>query len=511
MARFGSSLRSDKGERSPITVNLAGGKAYSQDAKHELVSIVLTSLVKDQFYRSSEDTLAQLRSLLDNVDPVFAAKAAIYARRVFHMRSITHILAAEVVARTRGPEQPNAVRDKNGMPVPPEPSWIPSFIEKVVSRPDDISEIAAYYMEYYGPMPTRLKRGLAAALRNVDDYGMAKYNGSNRLLNVVRLVHPRPTETITKLIYGTLPAPDTWEVKVTQAGQVADEDKAQAKTEAWDALVVSGTMGHMALLRNLRNIAQHALGSLDLALAQVSDPEKVKKGKQFPVRYMTAANEIINSDGITEPVKRKVANALEVALEASVSNVPVLEGKTVVFVDNSGSMHGYSTAGSASYSDIAAIFGAAMAKRNDADIIVFSDTARYVHYNAQNTTLQIAASIQADIVPAGTYLGSAVGAMVDRYDRIIIFSDMQTWIEGNNYYGYGRGGESHIKLLAEYEKQFDVKPYIYSVDLTGYGTTNWEKGRIIQIAGLSDKIFDLISLAEQDREALVHEIEKIAI
>jgi hypothetical protein len=97
--------------------------------------------------------------------------------------------------------------------------------------------------------------------------------------------------------------------------------------------------------------------------------------------------------------------------------------------------------------------------------------------------------------------------MVDRYDRIIIFSDMQTWMES---YDMGRR-TGHIALLAEYEKQFDVKPYVYSVDLTGYGSTNWEKGRIVQVAGLNEKIFDLIGMVEQDREALIHEIERVEL
>jgi hypothetical protein len=116
----------------------------------------------------------------------------------------------------------------------------------------------------------------------------------------------------------------------------------------------------------------------------------------------------------------------------------------------------------------------------------------------------------ADQVPAGTYLGAAISAMKKRYDRIIIFSDMQTWMESNDNWGRSTRRD-HQKLLTEYELEYKVKPYIYSIDLTGYGTTNWSQGRIVQVAGLSDKIFDLIAMVEQDRDVLIHEIEKIVI
>jgi len=488
MARF---ALKEKGERSPITTNLAGGKAYAQDAKHELVNMVLTNLVKDQFYRSADDTLVRLRELLDEVDPKFAAKLAIYARHEMFVRSISHVLAAEVTFRVAGP--PTQAK---------EPSWIPFFIEKVVARADDISEIASYYMVTYGAMPTRLKKGLALALQNLDGYSLAKYNSNNRLLNVLRLVHPRPTEALTQLTRGTLPAPETWEVKLSQAGQ--SENVEEAKTEAWGELVTSRKIGYMALLRNLRNIAQDAPEVLDEALARITFPLEVHRGKQFPVRYLNAGYEIANSD-LTDPIKRKIINKLEDAIAVAVDNVPELEGNTVIFVDNSGSMHSYGNIGKATNAEIAAIFAGAMAKKNNADIIVFSSDAEYVLYNPGDTIFNIASQILGYSEPSATYLGAAISAMTARYDRIIIFSDMQTWVETTHRRA------SHVQLLDEYEKKFDVKPYIYSIDLAGYGSTNWEQGRVVQIAGLNEKIFDLMEMVEQDREALIHEIERVQI
>jgi hypothetical protein len=502
MARFAVKEKETGNPRSPKTVNLAGGDAYQQEPKRELVHLILTNLVKDQFYRSSDESLNRLRELVDQVDPLFAAKAAIYARREFGMRSITHALAAEVAARTAGSPVANGKQER---------SWVPGFINAVVDRADDASEIAAYYMTNYGNMPTRLKRGLARSLERMSEYELAKYNTGNRMVNLVRLVHPRydveKNDPISKLVYEQLAPPETWEVKVSQSGQGEKdaEEKKEAKQQAWAEMVRTNKIGYMALLRNLRNIAKDAPEVLDMALAKIADPDAVRKGRQFPVRYMTAANEVIRT--VDDPTARKVGNAIEQALEVSVENVPLLPGDTVVFVDNSGSMHGGGSVGSATMAEVAAIFAASLAKRNNADVIVFSSDAKYVHYNPNNNVVTIASKLMQGI-PQGTYLGSAVKIMNKRYDRIIILSDMQTWEE--TYYGsYGRDYQSHIKLLDLYEKKYGVKPYIYSVDLHGYGTTNWVGGRMLQIAGYSEKIFDLIGMVEQDKDALINKIEQV--
>lgn len=105
--------------------NLAGGEAYQVSIHYELVSILLTSFVQDQFYRSSQSTQHRLQALVAQADVEFAAKAAIYARTEFGMRSITHILAACIAPRLSGKP------------------WAKQFYERIVHRPDDMGKILA--------------------------------------------------------------------------------------------------------------------------------------------------------------------------------------------------------------------------------------------------------------------------------------------------------------------------------------------------------------------------------
>lgn len=67
--------------------------------KLELAAILLTALLGDQYYRAAGETRTRLEQLATR-EPHFAARAALYARREFGMRSASHITAA-AIARHR--------------------------------------------------------------------------------------------------------------------------------------------------------------------------------------------------------------------------------------------------------------------------------------------------------------------------------------------------------------------------------------------------------------------------
>lgn len=92
-----------KRSRAGNTVNLAGGQAFAESPKTELVSILLTSQLEDQFYRSAAQTTARLKELVaQSADKAFVAKAAIYARHQAGMRSASHLVAGELAHVVKG-------------------------------------------------------------------------------------------------------------------------------------------------------------------------------------------------------------------------------------------------------------------------------------------------------------------------------------------------------------------------------------------------------------------------
>ena len=481
--------------QSQKTVNLAGGEAFKETPRLELVSLLLTSFVKDQFYRSAKAGLKQLEELVLANDPTFVAKAGIFARTEFGMRSITHALAGELGfdARAKGE------------------LWGKRFFNKIVHRPDDMTEILGYYLGRYGkPIPNAMKKGFSIAFNRFDAYQLSKYRAENKrvsLVDVLNLVHPKPIddkhqELFKALTEGTLTSTSTWEARLTKAGQESsnEEEKSRLKKQAWVDLVKSKEIGYFALLRNLRNIAEQAPEVLDEALLILTDRKLIKKSLVLPFRYISAYKAISEKHLANQ---RKIVDAINEAIQISLGNCPSMQD-TVVMVDSSGSMvslwnnGGF---GSGDYLTTASIFAAIMASKG-ADIVIYSDSAFYMNGIISGTpVITLAENIYKSIHHGGTNIRSAFERLAKPYRRIVILSDEQSW----------KGYYSPTGVLKVYKKNFSADPHIYDIDLAGYGTLQFPERRVYSLAGFSDKIFDIMEILEQDREALIHKIEAVEL
>ena len=481
MSKFNATMPKSK----TLTENLAGGKAYKQSDELALVSLLLTSFVNDQFYKNAQTTLDDLRKLTSKVkDKEFIAKAAIFARDRFGMRSITHALAGELTSQLSGAE------------------WGKNFYDKVVVRVDDMTEIMSYYLAYKTTkdnpkFPNALKKGFAKAFDKFDGYQLSKYKGENKevkLVDLVNIVHPIPTDrnkaALQALVKGELKNTETWEAKLSKAGQMADteEDLNQLKADAWQELITSRKIGYFALLRNLRNIINQAPSAVKAACELLLDERMIKSSRVLPFRFTTAYEEI-SKLGSSKEV-RDVLVAINQALDISVCNVPKFDGETLVVMDVSGSMSGRP-------SEIASLFGAILAKVNNSDVMTFSTTANYKQYNPMDSVLTIRNGFKYS--GGGTNFRSIFEKANKKYDRVIILSDMQGWV----------GYETPTRQFAEYKKKFGANPFVYSWDLAGLGTLQFPEQNVFALAGFSDKVFDIMKMMELDKKALYNEIKAI--
>lgn len=470
MTRFNSTSATTK------TVNLAGGQAYKQTSRQEFLSILFTSFLKDQFYQTADDTISRIKSLIVNEDKKFVAKAAIYARTKLGMRSVSHLVASEVAKAVKGA------------------TWSRSFFQKIVNRPDDMTEILACYMSSYGkPIPNSLKKGFAKVLEGLDDYKLAKYRMGGKdvsMVDVINMVHPRATKSLTKLIEGQLKNLDTWEAKLSGAGQSEGEDTDSAKADAWASLLKEGKLGYMALLKNLRNILEQAPECVPMACEQLVNKEAIQKSLVFPFRFATAFKQLeqVNADGT-----RKVLNALSHATDLSMSNVPSFPGKTLIVLDVSGSM--------SSVIEKAALFASVLYKACDSDLMLFESDAHYETFMPTDTTLFIAERLEQMAHGGGTNFHSIFETANRAYDRIVILSDMQGWI-GNN---------CPTKTLQAYKQRTGANPHVFSFDLAGYGSLQFPENNVYCLAGFSDKILGMMKFLEEDKKAIEHEIESIVL
>lgn len=466
------------------TTNFAGGRAFSQSAKEELVSILLTSTLSDQFYRSADATVARVKELVAATeDKAFVGKAAIYARTKAGMRSVSHLVAAELAHSVKGA------------------AWTKRFFDRVVHRADDVLEILACYIAAYErPIPNSLKKGLGAALARFDEYQLAKYRRDSaelKLVDAINLVHPPHSEPLRKLVRGELAPAETWETKLTQAGAKATEgasedEVAELKSAAWDELIASRKLGYFALLRNLRNILAQAPQCVDAALAMLVDERLIAKSLVLPFRYLTALDAVKESN---LPRAGDALVALSDAADKSLANVPRFDGRTLVALDCSGSMIGRPL-------QVGSLFAAVLAKANtSADIVLFSDDAKFITVNRRDSTLTIAREIAARAAAAGTNFHAIFQVAKAAYDRIVILSDMQGWI----------GHNAPTATFEAYKQRTGADPRVFSFDLAGYGTLQFPARNVYCLAGFSDKALQTMRFLEEDKNALVHQIEAIEL
>ena len=486
-----------------MTTNNAGGEAYKSTPELELVTILLNSFVSNDYYTKAGDQMKALTSVLSKVSPEFAAKAAVYARNEFGMRSITHVLAGEIC------------RYSSGKP------WAKEFYNAIVRRPDDMTEIMAYYFGKNGrkaSVPGAMRKGFRKAFDKFDTYQLAKYRGEKKeipLVNVVNIVHPKGTsrnaEALKRLVEGTLKSEDTFEAKLSAAGKAGKTaaEKADNKAKAWADLVMSGKIGQFALLRNLRNIINDASDEVaDKACELLTTESRIKKSLILPFRYIAALDEVSELSG---KKAKKVQRALNAATDLACANVPEFDGDTAVVIDLSGSMDGTVAGGKTKMNKVAALFGAMMAKANDADVYSFGSECKYLPANVNDSVMGMANWIVSTNKGSGYFGGGGkyhVGhgtnfkdifmKLKRKYSRVFIFSDME------NNAGWSTG-QSALSGYRKKMKADDVK--VYAFNLKAHGTMQFPERNVFALRGFSEKIFDVIDNLEIDKRALIRTID----
>jgi hypothetical protein len=93
-------------------------------------------------------------------------------------------------------------------------------------------------------------------------------------------------------------------------------------------------------------------------------------------------------------------------------------------------------------------------------------------------------------------------------DRIILISDNEL-----NTTGYWHSDNIVVcqDLFNKYKAQVNPKTWMHSVDLVGYGTSQFSGDHVDRINGWSEKVFDYMKMVEQGMGGLVKQIEQIVL
>lgn len=496
-------IRQNTANHPDRTLNYEDGLAFKMDLKTELYTRVATCLMGEpKFYKevdeqgnitadNQDNALISLIPKVAALDPEFILKLALYTRTDLHLRTIPIVVLVEASL------------------IDSCKPFVKNYVPRIIQRADELAEATAYLQAKIGhlgnkkpkgSMPASLKKGLAEALHNFNEYQFAKYNrkGVVKLKDVVRLTHPTPyndeeSALFKRILTDTLKTPDTWEVVISTKGSTK---------ENWEA--ISPKMPIMASIRNLRNFLEKKVNMTPI-LDKLTNPEIIKKSKQLPFRFLSAYREI---EKVKSVDTASVLDVLETAMDLSVVNLPRLTGTTFISADNSGSMTNHiSKKSSVTLADIANILMAITHRICDRSITSIFGSDFKVKNMSRRSILASANSIVNDEVGSSTNAYLALDYLINgkiNVDRIVILSDCQTY---DDVY-YSENVHDKVQLYLE---NINPKTYIYSIDLAGYGTTDiaLDTPNIFKIAGWSERILDFIKIAETDKRTAVDTIDKI--
>jgi hypothetical protein len=148
---------------------------------------------------------------------------------------------------------------------------------------------------------------------------------------------------------------------------------------------------------------------------------------------------------------------------------------------------------------IASLFGAVLVKSNDCDVVVFDTHSRYINVNTSDSITTISSKLNFN--GGGTDLKCIFNTIDKPYDRLIILSDMQSWV----------GYHTPTEPFKTYCNKYNCQPHVFSFDLAGYGTLQFPENKVYALAGFSDKVFEIMGMLEEDRQALIHKIESVEL
>jgi 60 kDa SS-A/Ro ribonucleoprotein len=525
------------------TVNEAGGRAYQFAPKHALAQLAATGCFGGIYYASAQGQLDQMRKLIDQIDDnVFLAKLAVYAREHAYMKDMPAALL--VVLSKRDTELMHRVFDR----VVDNGRVLRTMFQMIRSGQFGRTSLSSSLQRAF-------QRWLNQA--SVGKLLSASIGGRPSLRDVLRMARPTPKDNARRALFGWLtdkeiekwaPASEAdlpAEVQSLIAYRQAESAEAQALIAGnlsvrWDLLAdaakgplvwkaIARQMGPQALRMNLNTLLRHQVlgnGKADRAMVdyvadRIADADAIRRSRQFPYQflaaYMNAAAE----------VPQKIKAALHEAAEIACGNVPELPGPVVIGLDTSGSMScsvsGWRRRGATSKMrcvDVAALFAAAILRRNPDSVVIPFDTRAYnVRVDSGDTILSLSERL-------ARYGGGGTNCSIPlneantthrnrRFAGCVLVSDNESWVGSGRYGSTGVMSEwqAFVKNQLRLGGHGIPAPKLVCIDIQPYGSTQApERADILNVGGFSDAVFHVVaSYLSGDAGRFVTEVEALEL
>lgn len=525
--------------------NEAGGPAYRLPPKHALAQVAATGCFGGVYYAAAESQLAELRALIDQLNEnLFLAKLAVYSRERAYMKDMPAALLLALAQR--------------------DSQLFHRAFDRVVDNGRVLRTL--FQMLRSGQfgrksLSSSLQRAFQRWLNSASVNALlsASIGNDPSLRDVLRLARPTPKDNARRALFGWLTdkpvekwAPATEadlpeQVERLAAYRQAETPELQAGILArlsarWDLLAdaargplvwkaIARQMGPQALRMNLNTLARHeVLGDREMAdyvAGRIADADEIRRSRQFPYQYLAA---YLNAG---DNVPQKIKAALHQAAEIACGNVPELPGPVLIGLDTSGSMQspvtGHRGRGATSKLrcvDVAALFAAAILRRNPDSIVVPFDTRAYqAKLDPQDTILSLAERL-AKYGGGGTDCSLPLNeANTKHRDRkfagAVLVSDTESWVCGGRRFAAGLNGstgvmtewQQFVKNQLRLQGAAMIGPKLICIDLQPYTTSQApDRADILNIGGFSDAVFSVVaSFLASDAGRFVAEVEAIEL
>ena len=494
------------------TINRAGAPAYDYGWDHALAQLAMTGTFNDGFYGSGATQIGDLLLAAEEVDPVFLAQTAIYARKHGYMKDTPALLLAVlsmkdpvIFARTFGRVIDNGKMLRN---------FVQIMRSGVVGRKS---------------LGTRPKRLVQNWLNSASDWQLlnAAVGNDPSLGDVIKMVHPKPDTPERDALYAWIMGKPCDFAKLPEAVQhyrlLKDTGKGplpDVPFQMLTSLPLSAThwakiaqRGSWQMVRmNLNTFARHGVFGLkrsaDQIAAKLRDPEAVRKAKAMPYQLMATAN------ALDPDVPTQVRDALYDAMEIAVSNAPKIAGGIVICPDVSGSMMspvtGYRKGATSAVRcvDVAGLVAAAMLRTNPGAQIMPFDTKVHKAWFTDRDSVITNAQRLAEYGGGATDCTAPLRVLNAKHrapDLVVFVSDNQSWM----HQGDGRS----TPMMAEWAKlkSRNLNAKLVCIDIAPYGSTQAaSRDDILNVGGFSDAVFDVIARFAKGENGTRYWVSQIA-
>lgn len=483
-------------------LNHEGAPAYALDARTALAQLAATGCFGSTFYVSGEEQLTKVLEVARQCDPAFVAKVAVHARERGFMKDMPVVLLAHLA--TRGPQGLAAMKAVFGRVVD-NGRMLRGFVQ--VLRSGQLGR------KSLGTAPKKaVQRWLAS--RSAMQLFRDSVGNDPSLVDVIKMVHPRPASDEQRAMYGYLlgkphdvealpPAVREFEAwkREDLAGAVPPVPSRMLQglplgTDAWKSIARRARWHETRM--NLRSFQRHGVFDDPAIVAQVAsrlaDEDEVRGAKAFPYQLLVAWKS-------TAQVPAPIQLALQDAMEHAVANIPAIDGHVVICPDVSGSMQGPVTGyrrGASSRVrcvDVAGLISAAFLRKNPlARVLPFEEVVRPLRLDPRNSVMSTAQQLAA-VGGGGTDCSEPL-ALLNReraaVDTVIYVSDNESWIDSRGQNGWDRG----TAMMSEWEKlrRRNPRAKLVCIDITpNTHKQAIDRPDILNVGGFSDAVFDVVA------------------